>query len=299
LAAATPAAAQGPPAGGPPPDARFDTDPVRFDVDNLNLPPGFGVGAGPGRPFGELPVAGSAGPPPTATGTVPQRPPGSGGFTGLLAGRPAAPSRLLPGARLNVGSSGLRREQPELADRVRRGRRGTTAAFGTATTGAGATAGVVAAPARWSGPLTFVAADPAPPARLPAGARFGSGGVSFGESDVSPGRVSNVNLRRIARPLSAASGRLRRPPTDLGGMSVQAEGGGLRFTLGTDILFDFNKFDLRAEADPILRKLVEQVRAEVPSRAATWSRATPTRRAPTSTTSAYPTAGPSRCGTGS
>jgi outer membrane protein OmpA-like peptidoglycan-associated protein len=50
-------------------------------------------------------------------------------------------------------------------------------------------------------------------------------------------------------------------------VSVRAEGAGLRFTLGTDILFDFNKFDLRAEVDPILRKLVEQVRAEVPSRA--------------------------------
>jgi outer membrane protein OmpA-like peptidoglycan-associated protein len=143
---------------------------------------------------------------------------------------------------------------------------GTTAAFGTATTGAGATAGVVAAPARWSGPLTFVAADPAPPARLPAGARFGSGGVSFGESDVSPGRVSNVNFGGSPAALGGVGAGFG-GATDLGGMSVQAEGGGLRFTLGADVLFDFDKFNLRTEADPVLRKLVEQVRAEVPSRA--------------------------------
>ena len=57
-AVATPAVAQGPPAGAPPPNARFDTNPVRLDVNNLNLPPGFGVGVEPGRPAGGLPVAG-------------------------------------------------------------------------------------------------------------------------------------------------------------------------------------------------------------------------------------------------
>jgi len=46
------------------------------------------------------------------------------------------------------------------------------------------------------------------------------------------------------------------------GLAVKEEKGGWRFTLSADVLFDFDKADLRPEADAPLRALVEQVRGQ-------------------------------------
>lgn len=267
LAAATaPAAGQevgeAPPTAGPPPGSTFDATALQLPVQGLDLPPGFGVAAGPGTAAGRV-VAGAGQRPPLAGGDASPSPADGRGPLVFVPADPPPPARLLPGARLDVGSiSGFAVNGLNLP-----------AGFGVgvgvaATTSGGTAAGQVAGnpPARWAGQLTFVAADPPPPTRLPPGARFGSGGVSFGESGVSTGQVSNVNFGGSATGLGGAGAGFGGGVTDLGGMNVKEEGGGLRFTLGADVLFDFDKFALRPEADPILRKLVEQVRAEVPNR---------------------------------
>lgn len=336
LAEARPAAAQRlgetPPAQLPP-DARFGTNPLRLDVGDLNLPPGFGVGVAaagvvdPGSATARAGSSGSAGfgvaagtgagaigsgafvfvpadpPPPTrlppnarlaATaisgfGVDDLRlPPGFGvpvgGATQVTAALtfvpadPPPPARLPPNARLDVDSiRGFDVDNlnlpPGFGVPVGGSGEAVSAGSGAATLPAGTIAGLgegavaaggvpvpataATAPVRPGGALTFVAADPPPPARPPAGASFNVSGVSFGESGVSLGTDSNVTFRDSAIRGAGAG-------TSLPGLSVVEEDGGLRFTVGADVLFDFDKATLRPEAGPILRRLVEQVRAEVP-----------------------------------
>lgn len=123
---------------------------------------------------------------------------------------------------------------------------------------------------RWLAPLiavwTVAAAvaqeggGDAPPEQLPPGAQLASSPVVFTEVDVG---FTTADLALPTFDLAPA------PVADLGvpttGLSVrEEEGGRLRFTLGADILFDFDRDDLRPEADPVLRKLLQQVQERVP-----------------------------------
>lgn len=264
-----------------PPDARFATNPLRLNVRDLNLPPGFGVGV---AAVGAVDLgsatarAGSSGSAEfgvaagTGAGAV-----GSGAVV-FVPADPPPPTRLPPNARLAANSiSGFSVDDLRLppgfgvpvggsGGAVSAGSGATTLPAGTiAGPGEGAVAAggspvpatAAAAPVRPVGALTFVAADPPPPARPPAGASFNVSGVSFGESGVSLGRDSNVTFRDSAIRGAGAG-------TNLPGLSVVEEDGGLRFTVGADVLFDFDKATLRPEAGPILRRLVDQVKAEVP-----------------------------------
>lgn len=115
-----------------------------------------------------------------------------------------------------------------------------------------------------SGPTVFVAADPPPPDRLPSRASLGSSTVSLDVNQVSPGQVNDVTFGSSASNLGGGGTGFGGAVTDLGGMTMVEENGGFRFTLGADVLFDFDKSNLRPEADPILRKLVEEVSTKVP-----------------------------------
>lgn len=115
-----------------------------------------------------------------------------------------------------------------------------------------------------------------PPVSLPPSARFATGAVGLGElalnvplgfgvggatsspaGDGAPAGAPLPGFGVTDLPGAASS--------PLPGMSMAEEGSGrLRFTLGADTLFDFDKAVLRAEADPVLRKLVEEVRARGP-----------------------------------
>ena len=103
-----------------------------------------------------------------------------------------------------------------------------------------------------------------PPERALPGASFTVVDLSFATASVS---FSTAELSLGSSPVTAGEGvvlGLGAATSDLPGLSVREEGGGLRFTLGADVLFDFDRYDLRPEAGPILRKLVEQVEAQVP-----------------------------------
>jgi outer membrane protein OmpA-like peptidoglycan-associated protein len=86
------------------------------------------------------------------------------------------------------------------------------------------------------------------PDRPPSGASFPAAPLSF--------PAANLNFATAAVAGAAA-------PADLAGLSVQEEDGRLRFTLGADVLFDFDKARLRSEAEPVLRTLVQEVRERV------------------------------------
>lgn len=102
------------------------------------------------------------------------------------------------------------------------------------------------------------------PERMPPGAQLTTMTVTFTDATVG---FTTADLSFPTSDVAPA------PVADIGapvaGLSVQEEEGGrLRFTLGADILFDFDRYDLRPEAGPVLQKLLEQVRARVPR--ATW-----------------------------
>lgn len=145
------------------------------------------------------------------------------------------PARLPDGAQLGVGAVDLGASPVDLAV--------ATVSLSVATVDDSVVAQLPAG--AWS------SGDPGdePPVTLPAGATLASAAVSLGEAAVS-------------LPIAAAA--IGSTPTDLGGLTVQAEGEGLRFTLGADVLFDFDRANLRAGADPRLRKLVDEVRARLP-----------------------------------
>jgi outer membrane protein OmpA-like peptidoglycan-associated protein len=97
------------------------------------------------------------------------------------------------------------------------------------------------------GSVTLLAEEE-PPDGPPGKASFPAAPLSF------PG--ANLSFATAAIAGAAA-------PADLAGLSVQEEDGRLRFTLGADVLFDFDKARLRPEAEPVLRRLVEEVRERV------------------------------------
>lgn len=103
-----------------------------------------------------------------------------------------------------------------------------------------------------------------PPERVPRGASFAIVDVGYPTADVG---FPTADLFLPSFAVTAGLGGGLDPgaaTTDLPGFSVQEEAGGLRFSLGADVLFDFDRYELRPEAGPILRKLVAQVRERVP-----------------------------------
>jgi len=83
------------------------------------------------------------------------------------------------------------------------------------------------------------AAADEPPVSPPAGARFATGTLGF--------RSDGLGFRSepFVRP-------------------AQESRSELVFELGADVLFDFDRAELRPEADPVLRSLLEQVKAKLP-----------------------------------
>jgi outer membrane protein OmpA-like peptidoglycan-associated protein len=100
------------------------------------------------------------------------------------------------------------------------------------------------------GPLA--AAADAPPASPPPGARFATGTVGF-RSEGLGFRSEGLGFRTEA--LGFRSEPFVRPARE--GRSE------LVFELGADVLFDFDRAELRPEADPVLRSLLEQVEAKL------------------------------------
>jgi outer membrane protein OmpA-like peptidoglycan-associated protein len=103
----------------------------------------------------------------------------------------------------------------------------------------------------------FEEPDAGPPdTPLPAGARFGSGqisfpdtGIRFADARLASGSASVADPRAVALP---------------GGMAMREEGRGLRVTLDADVLFDFDRAELRPEAGPRLQRLMQEVSARIP-----------------------------------
>jgi outer membrane protein OmpA-like peptidoglycan-associated protein len=131
--------------------------------------------------------------------------------------------------------------------------------------GRGASAALVTLIGMIGGMIGAAAAQDGAPLRLPPGARLEVGAMRFDVQSLTLD-VQTLNAPQgFGAPLAAGSalgGGSR--DLDLPGMSVREEAGGLRFTLGADVLFDFDKAHLRPEADGILRRLVEEVRRQVP-----------------------------------
>ena len=110
----------------------------------------------------------------------------------------------------------------------------------------------------------------APPDQVPEGARLASVGTTFSSGSLA----FNSGLVGFASGLvTLPSGLVAAPAgtvaasdggVSTGGMTVKEEKGGLRFTLNADLLFDFDKADLRPEADPVLSGLVAQVGTRMP-----------------------------------
>lgn len=101
--------------------------------------------------------------------------------------------------------------------------------------------------------LAAPAAAPAePPPAPPSGARFETGSLGF-RSDGLGFRTDEVQFRTdaVAFPVDP----LLRPAAE-----SRRE---LVFELGADLLFDFDRAELRPEADPVLRALLEQVKEKL------------------------------------
>ncbi|MCS6879443.1 MAG: OmpA family protein [Geminicoccaceae bacterium] len=92
-----------------------------------------------------------------------------------------------------------------------------------------------------------------PPSAPPAQARFATEGLGFRSAGVV-WRSEGVVWRGDG--LVLPTGPLVRP--------VAESRGELVFELGADVLFDFDRAELRPEADPVLRALLAEVRAKLP-----------------------------------
>ena len=85
-----------------------------------------------------------------------------------------------------------------------------------------------------------------PPFESPPNMRFGQSSLSFGQSGLSfPQSPVRFSSTRLAQPLQSAQNELR-------------------FRLTADVLFDFDRADLRRNTDAVLRDLLQQVRARFP-----------------------------------
>ena len=91
--------------------------------------------------------------------------------------------------------------------------------------------------------------EDAPPDRLPPGATLGMAQMAFTDA------AMHFNSAHAAASSAAALP---------GGMEFREEGRGLRITLDADVLFDFDRAELRRDAGPRLQRLMEEVQARVP-----------------------------------
>ena len=118
---------------------------------------------------------------------------------------------------------------------------------GAAPAASAAATGAVAV--RAPGSATGGAEEDAPPDRLPPGATLGMAQMAL------TGAAMHFDSAH-----AAAAGTAALP----GGMEFREEGRGLRITLDADVLFDFDKAELRRDAGPRLQRLMEEVQARVP-----------------------------------
>lgn len=102
------------------------------------------------------------------------------------------------------------------------------------------------------GPTASGLADE-PPASMPADARFPTGTIAF-----PTGRLG-FEVGRTAFPTA----RIDFPTRKLVATSEGAKKGETRFELATDVLFDFDKAELRPEASGVLRGLAAEIKAKL------------------------------------
>lgn len=102
-----------------------------------------------------------------------------------------------------------------------------------------------------------------PPPSAPAGAGYSGQTLSFSGTGLS---FSSSPLSLSSAPVDASKAGIgaSSSPVTQGMQVVEEKGGGLRFTLNADLLFDFDKASLRPAADEVLRSLVAQVDARLP-----------------------------------
>lgn len=178
----------------------------------------------------------------------------------------APPAALPPGATLGVvpadaGSASLTFSSAPVS---------FSAAPVTAAQGSAAvpgTAPVVATPsARARSDNDSVAGadtDGGQPVALPPGARLSSAPIAFSGAEM---RFSAAEMRFAAAQIAWANAPVAVPSAAAlpGGMEMREEGRGLRITLDADVLFDFDRAELRRDAGPRLQRLMEEVSARVP-----------------------------------
>ena len=99
------------------------------------------------------------------------------------------------------------------------------------------------------------AADAGPPDALPLGSRFGAAQLNLTNAEM---RFADSHLAAASSAFAAASGAALP-----GGMAFREEGRGLRVTLDADVLFDFDRAELRRDAGPRLQRLMEEVTARI------------------------------------
>jgi outer membrane protein OmpA-like peptidoglycan-associated protein len=104
----------------------------------------------------------------------------------------------------------------------------------------------------------MAAAAEEPPPALPRGAQLPAAPVTYPDAAVT---FPDAALTFTTRPLVTTEGQFGMP-----GVDMRAEGTGWRFTLGTDVLFDFDRAELRPEAGLVLKRLVAEVDARLPGR---------------------------------
>ena len=100
-------------------------------------------------------------------------------------------------------------------------------------------------------------ADAGPPAALPLGARLGTAQMTFSAAEM---RFADAHLAAASTHFAAPSAAAALP----GGMALREEGRGLRVTLDADVLFDFDRAELRRDAGPRLQRLMEEVSTRIP-----------------------------------
>jgi outer membrane protein OmpA-like peptidoglycan-associated protein len=127
---------------------------------------------------------------------------------------------------------------------------------GSAATPAGSAA---IADARSAGARQLAAGgvgEDAPPDRLPPGAALGMAQMAF----------TDANMHFNSAQVAASSAHFAAPGAAVlpGGMEFREEGRGLRITLDADVLFDFDRAELRRDAGPRLQRLMEEVSARIP-----------------------------------
>jgi outer membrane protein OmpA-like peptidoglycan-associated protein len=237
-AAATAQERAEPPEGPPPPDARFPDASLSLPSAAISL---GSAQVSAGRTEGVAPPSAPAAAP--GTGVAPSPGPvAAPGAEGGIAAPPSGPTAAAPGAGVVPPPPG-HAAAPEAGEGTAAAARTARRALRSARGGAEADAGP-------------------PDGPPPASAVFPTSGWSLPDARMS---FADSHVATADTRLSAGAAAL-----PAGAMSLREERGALRFTLGADVLFDFDRAELRREADPVLRRLVEEVAARVPGGSARY-----------------------------